>query len=468
MTTMNSQTAKQPLQKSSPPQKSSFSQKLIALVAFALITSAFSAVARWRAAAHSKPSLYPVSAMPSFAQQQQSREQTMRFLVRRVESDPQDMSASNMLAGIYIQKVRDTGSLDYMVRAEHLAHTSLASVPAVRNTAAVAVLTQVELMEHRWTAAAAHARLLARLNAGQGYPYGLLGDALIENGDYGGATSAYLAEARLGGGVGTEARLARLAFLRGRLGEARRHYANALSFARAENVPSPESIAWCRWQLGETAFYAGDYPAAEREYRAALDMFPQYYLALASLGRVLAARGDLPAATRAYEQAINVIPSPVYVGALGDLYRLTGRSQDAAAQYALVARIQRLSKLGGELYNRQYALFYADHGLNPQGAYREAVQEYAVYSDIYGADAVAWTALKAGKTAVARARIKEALRLGTQDAMLFYHAGMIARAAGDTAGAKAYLGQALALNPQFDPLQSRIARQALAGLTAKG
>jgi len=348
MTTMNSQTAKQPLQKSSPPQKSSFSQKLIALVAFALITSAFSAVARWRAAAHSKPSLYPVSAMPSFAQQQQSREQTMRFLVRRVESDPQDMSASNMLAGIYIQKVRDTGSLDYMVRAEHLAHTSLASVPAVRNTAAVAVLTQVELMEHRWTAAAAPARLLARLNAGQGYPYGLLGDALIENGDYGGATSAYLAEARLGGGVGTEARLARLAFLRGRLGEARRHYANALSFARAENVPSPESIAWCRWQLGETAFYAGDYPAAEREYRAALDMFPQYYLALASLGRVLAARGDLPAATRAYEQAINVIPSPVYVGALGDLYRLTGRSQDAAAQYALVARIQRLSKLGGE------------------------------------------------------------------------------------------------------------------------
>jgi len=456
MSTTNYQLAKQTL-----------TSRLALVAAFGLITFAGNAFARWWAAAHDKPTLYSASAVPSFAQQQQSREQTMRFLVRRVESDPQDMSASNMLAGIYLQKVRDTGSLDYMVRAEHLAHTSLASVPAVRNPAAVAVLTQVELMEHKWTSATVHARFLARLNAGQGYPYGLLGDALVENGDYGGATAAYLAEARLGSGVGTEARLARLAYLRGQLGEARRHYANALSFARAENVPSPESIAWCHWQLGETAFSAGDYPVAEREYRTSLKTFPQYYLALASLGRVLAARGDLPGAIHAYEQAVNVIPNPVYVSALGDLYHLTGRPQDAAAQYALVARIQRLSKLGGELYNRQYALFYADHDLNSQQAYREAVQEYAVYSDIYGADAVAWTALKDGKTGVAGTRIKEALRLGTQDAMLFYHAGMIARASGDTASAKAYLGRALALNPQFDPLQSRIARQVLAGLTAR-
>ena len=82
--------------------------------------------------------------------------------------------------------------------------------------------------------------------------------------------------------------------------------------------------------------------------------------------------------------------------------------------------------------------------------------------DIYGADALAWTALKAGKVEEARAAIKEALRLGTKDARLFYHAGMIARAAGDAAAARDYLERALALNPQFDPLQARIARAALA------
>jgi Tfp pilus assembly protein PilF len=61
----------------------------------------------------------------------------------------------------------------------------------------------------------------------------------------------------------------------------------------------------------------------------------------------------------------------------------------------------------------------------------------------------------------ARAAIKEALRLGTRDARLFYHAGMIAKAAGDRAGAREQLERALELSPEFDPLQAREARRAL-------
>jgi Tfp pilus assembly protein PilF len=55
----------------------------------------------------------------------------------------------------------------------------------------------------------------------------------------------------------------------------------------------------------------------------------------------------------------------------------------------------------------------------------------------------------------------EALRLGTKDARLFYHAGMIARAGGNDNAARDYLRNALSLNPQFDPLQATIARKAL-------
>jgi len=57
--------------------------------------------------------------------------------------------------------------------------------------------------------------------------------------------------------------------------------------------------------------------------------------------------------------------------------------------------------------------------------------------------------------------MKAALRLGTQDARLFYHAGMIARATGQRASGRAYLERALSLNPQFDPLQATKAREAL-------
>jgi Tfp pilus assembly protein PilF len=52
--------------------------------------------------------------------------------------------------------------------------------------------------------------------------------------------------------------------------------------------------------------------------------------------------------------------------------------------------------------------------------------------------------------------------LGTQDAKLFYHAGMVARAAGDRATAQEYLRWALKLNPSFDPRQSQVAKQASA------
>ena len=41
------------------------------------------------------------------------------------------------------------------------------------------------------------------------------------------------------------------------------------------------------------------------------------------------------------------------------------------------------------------------------------------------------------------------------------YAGMIERAAGNTNGARDYLRRSLALNPQFDPLQAQIARNAL-------
>jgi len=143
------------------------------------------------------------------------------------------------------------------------------------------------------------------------------------------------------------------------------------------------------------------------------------------------------------------------------LYRLAGRADDAQKQYALVEQIGHLSELSGALYNRQLALFYADHNIKSDEAYNLAAREYETRKDIYGADAVAWTALKANKLAEARAASKDALRLGTNDARLFYHAAMIAKASGDNAQAVSYLQNALKMNPQFDPLQAEKARAAL-------
>jgi len=162
-----------------------------------------------------------------------------------------------------------------------------------------------------------------------------------------------------------------------------------------------------------------------------------------------------------YERVVHLVPDLSFVAALGDLYALVGRGQAAAAQYELVEKIAQLGTLNGLLFNRQLALFYADHDRKAEEAYNFATKEYAIRRDIYGADTVAWTALKAGKIAEAQAAIKEALRLETRDARLFYHAGMIADAAGDWARAREYLTRALTLSPEFDPLQATLARKTL-------
>lgn len=210
---------------------------------------------------------------------------------------------------------------------------------------------------------------------------------------------------------------------------------------------------------------SGDYPVAERYYRDALVTFPDYYRALAGMARVRAAQNDITGAIEAYEHVVHLLPDPTFVALLGDLYKLAGREKEMTAQYNLVEQIARLSKINGVLYNRQLALFYANHDIKAEEAYANAVNEYKVRHDIYGADAVAWTALKAGKLSEAQAAMREALRLGTKDSALLYHAGMIARAAGDKRAARNYLRRALTLNPQFDPLQASIAMKALEDLS---
>ena len=181
-------------------------------------------------------------------------------------------------------------------------------------------------------------------------------------------------------------------------------------------------------------------------------------------GKLRAANGDTVGAIEFYERAVKRLPDISFVAALGDLYKIAGRDEDAKNQYELVEQIGRLSAINGNLYNRSLALFYADHDLKTEEAYNLAAKEYETRRDIYGADALAWTALKAGKIDEARERSKEAMRLGTNDARIFYHAGMIERAAGDKRAARKYLRQALELNPKFQILQAEICRQTLASL----
>ncbi|MEK7831870.1 MAG: tetratricopeptide repeat protein, partial [Acidobacteriota bacterium] len=366
-----------------------------------------------------------VPAAKPIAAAAEASEAAIRFLEDRIKRDPDDFPAWNNLAGRYLLKLRETGNAQWLNLAKRGAEASLKSVPAEQNPEALHLLAQTEFAAHEFAAARDHARKLIELENRKAYPYQLLGDALMELGEYGAAKTAYAEmEQRQRGGYTTLTRQARQAQLEGNNDRARRLYTDALHLASEMVPPERETVAWTHWQLGELAFSSGDYSTAEAHYRDSLMTFPNYYRALGGLARTLAAKGDLKSAIENYERATAILPDPVFIAALGDLYEAAGRQPEANTQFALLEKMAVLAADNGEIYNRVLAQFYADHDLKSDEAYKMAQREYEARRDIYGADALAWTALKAGKIAEAQAAIKDALRLNTADAKLLYHAGM--------------------------------------------
>ena len=83
---------------------------------------------------------------------------------------------------------------------------------------------------------------------------------------------------------------------------------------------------------------------------------------------------------------------------------------------------------------------------------------------LYAYDALAWALCQNGQLREAERAMAEALKLGTKDAALFYHAGVIADRLGERDQARDYLSRALAVNPHFAPRPAEEARQVLARL----
>ncbi|HET7342188.1 MAG TPA: tetratricopeptide repeat protein, partial [Methylomirabilota bacterium] len=331
---------------------------------------------------------------------------------------------------------------------------------------ATTLLATVHFARHEFGEALRGAQAAMELNPGDPIPNAVAGDALLEMGKYDEAAQAYARLAALQGLRRPDARMAWLKFLQGDAVGAVADMRQAVTHIARRN-PSGEPVAWMHYQLGELLFYQGDLAGAEAAERDALTAMPNYHRALAGAARVQAAGGRLREAADLYHKALNVIPLPEYAAALGDVYTRLGRAQEAAKQYALVEYIGRLSALNKVVYNRELALFYADHDMKLPEALELARREVDARRDIYTQDVLAWALLKNGRAREAEAAIQEALKLGTPDPRLFFHAGMIYRALGDADRAREALRRALTLNPHFHVLQAEVATRALGELQAQ-
>jgi tetratricopeptide (TPR) repeat protein len=375
--------------------------------------------------------------------------------------DDADFVSAQNLALDYYTLGRLTGDIDDYARAQAAVAQGLKAFPTDTGGLTMAALLQYTL--HDFAGARAAARAVYDADHRQLQALATAGDSELELGDYAAAAATFATLDEVQPGAAITARLAHLASLRGHDAEATSLAAQAGKEARAEGAGGT-SLAYYDYLQGFLAFQVGSLTSAAAAYTAALKDWPGSYLALEGLAKVRAAQGQTTEAISLYGQAIAIVPQPEYLAGLGDLYQLSGQPKLADQQYRTVRVIARLQALQPKVYNRQLVLFDANHGEDLTRAVSLAESELAVRKDVYGWDAYAWALFAAGRAGEADAAMVHALALGTHDAVLLYHAGMIAHGVADDPRARTLLEQALKLNPGFDPLQAARAQQVLASL----
>jgi tetratricopeptide (TPR) repeat protein len=154
------------------------------------------------------------------------------------------------------------------------------------------------------------------------------------------------------------------------------------------------------------------------------------------------------------------LPFPEYVIALAETEQAAGRIAAARRDYDLVRAEADLLRANGVNTDVELALFEANHGSAQRGV-ALGRRAWRAAPSVRSADAYAWALSAAGRDQDAHAMSHEAMRLGSSDPLFLYHAGMIARRAGDLDTARDLLGRLVAQSPRFSPLYGPIARRAL-------
>lgn len=358
-----------------------------------------------------------------------------------VNADPS--GALEQLGQRYVLKARVNNDPGYYKLAEQCA--LCLERASHGNPAALLLRGHVLHQLHRFKEAELVARELVAKRASD-LDYGLLGDALLEQGKLQESTDAYQKMMDMRPSYQSYTRAAHVRWLVGDLRGATRLMEMAVA---AANPRDPESVAWAHSRLALYHLQAGAIRSALRFSDAAVTYLNDYAPALLIRGRALLAQGRATAATEVLRKAASANPLPEYQWFLADALRATGRDEEARQVE------DRLARQGAANDARTFALYLATRGEAVETAVNLARRELEVRSDVFTWDALAWSLAAAGQTGEAQATMRRALAHGTQDARLFFHAGMIAAQAGQKEEARSWLGKAKAMQHMLLPLERK-------------
>jgi tetratricopeptide (TPR) repeat protein len=398
---------------------------------------------------------------PRIATVESPTDRAISQLQQLLAEAPHDAQSLNDLGFAYLQKARESGDPTFYGKADGVFQKAL-TIDASDQSALIGA-SSVAAARHDFTQALTFAQRAQELDPDDPDANGALGDALIELGRYDEALTAFQVMLDARPDLNAYVRTAYARELHGDPEGA----IEAMHMALEASRPTGETSAWVRSQLGNLYFNSGDFTGASEQYEASLSAFPGYIHALAGLARVAAALEEYERAIELYSEVVSRRPVLEYVAALGDVYRAAGREADAQRQYDLASAIDSLYRANGINTDLEMSLFLTDHDLRPNESLAQARAIYALQpGSVRAADALSWALSKAGLYDEATVYSREALRLGTKDPLLLFHAGMISHRAGDHEAAREHLSLLIDRNPRFSVLHAGETAGVLAELNA--
>jgi tetratricopeptide (TPR) repeat protein len=381
----------------------------------------------------------------------------LEFYRRRVQRDSLSARDEGELARLYLQRGRMNASEPDLRAAEAHARHSLA-LRSGHNSGTAQVLAGALMARHAFAEARQVAEQLVAADSSSRGARAMLGEIELELGDYPAARRTFGTLSTVRNDFVVAPRFARWEELRGHPDAAEALFRKALAQAVAHHGTPASQLAWFHWRLGDLALRSGRLEQAEAELHRGLAIAPDDPRLLGALARLAALRHRWPEAIADGERALTRVVDPATLGLLSQAYAATGdtaRSTDAFKAMSVAV----LGQPGP--YHRGWSLLLLERGADVPEVLGRARDELRTRRDVYGWDLLGWALYRAARPAEAVPASERALALGTKDAMLWYHAGMIRLAAGDSAGGRAALRIALEINPHWDPFQPDSARAAL-------
>jgi tetratricopeptide (TPR) repeat protein len=360
-------------------------------------------------------------------------------LQQRIREDRNVELWLDRLGWAFVAKARESFDPGFYKLAEQCARCIEKRNPQSQE----AMLLRAHVLQnlHRFKESETLARRLVQ-QRGLSVDYGLLGDALMEQGKLGDAVEAYQRMMNLKPELRAYARAAHMRWLKGDLEGA----IEAMQLAVSAATPSDaESASWVNTRLAFYEFQAGRVNEAEQRCALAFSLQNNYPPTLLLQGRILLGQIRFGEAVDTLQSAVKLNPLPEYQWTLAEALRAAGKENEASEVEA------QLCQRGASSDPRTLALYLATRHESPETALRLARAELESRSDVFTHDALAWSLAAAGNVAEALSEMQRALAEGTQDARLLFHAGVIASQAGHSADAERWLRKASELSHMLLP-----------------